>query len=435
LALCLVVEDRPAHGKVLAGTLRAAGHQTLLAEDGREARRHVEEHRPEIVLLDLGLPDVDGLALIPELLALSPLSRIVVITGLDSVAGAVAALRAGARHYLVKPWEREELLLVVEREARRVDVEEARRRNDDGAMFWGSAAAMDRLRRQVEKLSAAPRTPVLLEGATGTGKELVAREIHRRAACEGAFVAVNCAALPAELLESELFGHEKGAFTGAVSRRRGLAELAREGTLFLDEVAELAAPLQAKLLRFLEDHRFRRLGGEVELESPCRVVAATHQDLEERVSEGAFRSDLYYRLAVVRLRLPPLAERREDILPLASFVMRQVARNLTRRPRQLTPAAEEAVLAHAWPGNVRELRNRLEKALVLGEGVAITPEDMDLRLALRGGRKPSGDEASRLLRALTEEGWNVARTARRLGVERHWLRYRMAKHGLQRPEP
>lgn len=437
MALCLIVEDDPRQRTILESTLRAAGYEAVGAGDGKTALAACALHRPEVVLLDLGLPDIDGLELLPLLQARFPLTRIVVLTGLDSVAAAVAAMRAGARHYLTKPWRREELLVVVEREARAVDLAESQERRASGSgVFWGTHPDMLTLRGQLAKLAAAPRTAVLLEGETGTGKEVVAAELHRQTGARGAFVGLNCAAVPSELLESELFGHERGAFTGAEGRRRGVAELARDGTLLLDEVADLPPALQAKLLRFLQEYRFRRVGGEEEIASPCRVVAATHRDLGELVRAGGFRSDLYFRLAVVRLRLPALRDRRADILPLCRFLLERICLSLGRLPRALSPAAEQAILAHPWPGNVRELANRLERALVLGDEATIQPADLDLGAAPAAAASGFGlDDPVRLRQALEKHRWNLARTARELGVERHWLRYRVQKYRLTDPSP
>lgn len=436
MALCLVVEDQERQAGILAGILCDAGHQVICTARGSTAVELARQHKPEVALLDLGLPDADGLDVIPELLQEAPLLRIVVLTGRNSVVDAVRALRAGARHYLVKPWDRDELLLIVEREAGAVDGEESRLREKNAGLFWGSALAMTTLRARLDKLAASSFTPVLIEGETGTGKEVVARELHRAGRAEGQFVALNCAAVPGSLLESELFGHERGAFTGAETRRRGVVELARNGTLFLDEIAEMAAGLQAKLLRFLEDHSFRRVGGEEEMSVVCRVIAATHQDLDRMVAAAEFRRDLFYRLAVVRLTVPPLRERGEDLLPLSHWLVRELARALGRTPKPLSPAAEVAILRHTWPGNVRELRNRLERALVLGEDTQIQVRDLDLALlpAGAGALESIGDAPARLRALLRDTGWNVAKAARRLGVERHWLKYRMEKFGIRRAD-
>ena len=440
MPLCLIVEDAPQQRAILDRLLCSQGYETVTADRAATARALCAERRPEVVLLDLGLPDADGLDLIPELLRLVPLCRIVVLTGFDSVRVAVEALRAGACHYLVKPWDREELLLVVAREARSVAFSESRARAGAGDVFWGHSAALGALRARLERLASSPLTPVLVEAETGAGKEVVARELHRLSRAGGPFVPLNCAAVPAELLESELFGHERGAFTGAEARRRGVVELARDGTLFLDEIGEMALPLQAKLLRFLEDHRFRRLGGEELLASPCRVVAATHQEVEALQAQGRFRPDLFFRLAVVRLRVPSLRERPEDLLALSHFLLDRLSRALGRPARPLSPAAERALCDHQWPGNVRELRNRLERALVLGETDRIQPEDLDLDR--RGSPEPPAPppleasnldpEALQLRRLLEQERWCVARLARRMGLPRHRLKYRIAKLGLSR---
>jgi len=348
----------------------------------------------------------------------------------------VAALRAGARHYLVKPWDREELLLIVDREIRALYSEETRQRHIGSEIFWGISPGMRALRQHLEQLASSPRTTLLLRGETGTGKEVLARTLHALTRTQGEFVAVNCAAVPEQLLEGELFGHEKGAFTGADARRRGLVELADHGTLFLDEIGEMTPHLQAKLLRFLQDGRFRRLGGEQELGSTCRVVAASHADLEALQTAGRFRADLYFRLAVVQLRVPPLRDRREDVLALTHFLLRRTATRIGKPLRPLSPLAEKALLLQSWPGNVRELANRLERALVLGTAAEISPADLDLAAAGPRDETPSHrllQEPARLRQILEEHNWNLAAAARSLGVERHRLKYRVRRFGLVRP--
>ncbi len=428
MTVCLVVEDNPEHAAILSDTVALLGVQALHAAEGRAALTLASEWRPDIVLLDLGLPDCDGLDLLPELLTLNPAARVIVLTGEDSVAKAVQALRLGARDYLVKPWELEGLLMVLRREMAAVTASgKAVESAGPETIFWGSHPDMVRIREEIDHLARAPLTGVLILGETGTGKEVLARKIHEATSPEGDFVTLNCAAIPTELLESELFGHEKGAFTGAVSRRRGLAELARHGTLFLDEIGEMPLSLQPKLLRFLQDRRFRRVGGEEELSSRCRIIAATHQDLEKLSRQGKFRPDLYYRLGVVSFTLPPLRERRQDLLPLSHLILERLASDLGISARQLSPAAEAALLSYSWPGNIRELCNRLERALVLGRGSTIQLEDLQLPAHTR----PS--ERSEILAALEAEGWNVTRAAQRLGLARHQLRYRMRRLGIVRP--
>jgi len=434
VALVAIVEDQALQRRTLDQTLRSVGYQTVECGSGAEALEACRSHLPEAVLLDLGLPDSNGLDLLPELLAVSPLSRIVVLTGHDSVREAVAALRAGARNYLVKPWDRDELLLVLRREIVAVNRTEVSTRRWTSAVFWGSHASMQQIQADVDLLASSPATPVLILGETGTGKEVIARELHERGRPGGQLVALNCAAIPPDLMESELFGHERGAFTGAEVRRRGVVELADGGTLLLDEVAEMSLHLQAKLLRFLQDGRFRTVGAETEQCSTCRVIAATHADLESLQAGERFRQDLYYRLSVVTLRVPALRDRSEDLLGLASFLMERICQRLGRRPRPLSAAAEHAVVAHAWPGNVRELANRIERALVLGSGPQIEPVDLDL--AGRVSNELASAEAvlanaAQLRRLLEQEGGNVSAVARRLALPRHKVKYRVAKLGLR----
>jgi two-component system response regulator AtoC len=434
MALVAVVEDHVLQRRTLGRTLRSVGYQTVECGSGAEALETCRSHLPEAVLLDLGLPDSDGLDLLPDLLAVSPLSRIVVLTGHDSVREAVAALRGGARHYLVKPWDRDELLLVLKREIAAVNRTEVTTRRRASSVFWGTHAGMRQIRADVERLASSPATPVLILGETGTGKEVIARELHEHTRPGGQLVALNCAAIPSDLMESELFGHERGAFTGAEARRRGVVELADGGTLLLDEVAEMSLHLQAKLLRFLQDGRFRAVGAETEQRSTCRVVAATHADLESLQGGERFRQDLYYRLSVVTLRVPALRDRSEDLLGLASFLMERICQRLGRRPRPLSAAAERAVMAHPWPGNVRELANRIERALVLGSGPQIEPGDLDL--AGRPGSGPASAEtvladAAKLRHLLEQEGGNVSAVARRLALPRHKVKYRVGKLGLR----
>ena len=433
MPLCLIVEDDRAQQRVLRTLLAHGGYETAVAGTAQEMLQAISELRPEMILMDLGLPDANGLKLIPKVRSINPLSRIVVLTGTNDVAAAVEALRAGARHYLVKPWDDDELLHVLEREAHNVDHAESDQRARSSKIVWGQHPAMTRIQVQLDHLSRAPWTPVLINGETGTGKELVARELHQLTQAGGPIVALNCAAIPGDLLESELFGHEKGAFTGADSRRRGLAEVARNGTLFLDEVGEMSPGLQAKLLRFLQDYTFRRVGGHEETTSRCRIVAATNRDLGALQADGSFRSDLFYRLAVVRIEIPALWERRGDIVPLANALLTSVSESLGMPPRPFHPEAELALREHRWRGNVRELRNRIERAMVLSHDQWIFPEDLDLPDREPGEPSTVADDAEHLRRVLRECGWNVSRAARELGVARHWLRYRMSKFEIRPP--
>ncbi len=375
---CLVVEDDPGQQLLLCATLKTAGHLATAVGSGGRAVGAVREASPDVILLDLGLPDIDGVELIPQLLAADPLGRIIVISGENSAATAVGALRAGARRYLVKPWDREELLLAVEREVIDAHEDRVRARRDAEAVYWGVASRIEAVRRKLTSIARSPLTPVLITGERGAGKTVVARELHRLTGSSGPFVSVDCAAMPDERLEGELFGDERGNNSGTRERLRGAAELADEGTLYLDEIGGMGRSLQAKLLQFLQDHRFSRLGGEDVISSRCRVVAAASRGLETMMDAASSHGALHHRLAEVTLEVPPLRERPEDIVPLARHIGRVLAAEIGLPPRQLSPAAERALIRHAWPGNVRELRNRLERALILGTGETIRPADLDL---------------------------------------------------------
>jgi len=438
MALVLCIEDRRDQLTILMKTLEHAGFQALGAEDGNHALELFRAHLPEVVLLDLGLPDEPGMDLIDRFLNTAPSTRIIVLSGRNEVRTAVDALHRGARNYFVKPWDRDELLLAVQREVQEsLHVANLARQVSD--RFWGTNPEVRSILKKLDRLAASPFTPVLIEGETGTGKEMLAREIYERCRPDGDFVAVNCAAIPRDLLENELFGHEKGAFTGAETRKRGVVELAGNGLLFLDEIATLPLELQAKLLRFLQDGSFRRVGSETESRVRCRVVAATHENLEEARKIGSFRNDLFFRLAVVRFKLPALRERREDILPLTEFLIRQTGHNLGMAPRRISSRARDAILGHDWPGNIRELANRIERAMVLGDDDDIQPGDLDLHhpqeVASSG---EAGDLAilfnpARLRKLLENEGWNISAAARRINVDRHRLVYRMKVFGIRRP--
>ncbi|MGH7162266.1 MAG: sigma-54-dependent transcriptional regulator, partial [Planctomycetota bacterium] len=407
----------------------------------------------DLVFLDLGLPGMDGLSALDRLGAVP----VVVITAHGTVENAVEALRRGAFDYLVKPLRAEELPALVDRAVRRSELEKEvvrlRRELADrfgGSPLRGATRAMQEVFKQVATVAMSD-APVLIRGESGTGKELVAGTIHRssrRAAA--AFEPIDCGALPESLLESELFGHERGAFTGAIARKRGRIESAHGGTLFLDEVGELSSASQAKLLRFLAEREIVRLGGGERIAVDARVVAATHRDLRAKVQAGEFREDLYYRLAVVEIRLPPLRERREDIpLLVAHFLEREF-----RYAGAVSEAAMKALQAHAWPGNVRELRNAIEAATVGARGGVLLPEHLP-ETVVRGERMerdglgslvtrladaaPEGRkyeavhdafERELLRRVLDLEGGNQVRAARQLGIHRTTLRKLIEKYGL-----
>jgi len=438
-ARLLVVDDDAAIRAALAERFAARGYAVSTAASGAEALERAREG-VELVLLDLMLPRGDGLWVLAKLRAENLAPTVVVITAHGSIAKAVEAMRAGAYDFLQKPFEPE----LVERTLARA-LERARLLAENRALRGARAEA--------EPIAADPRTQellararraaqsdatVLLLGESGTGKEVLAHEIHQaspRAA--GPFVAVNCAALNEDLLESELFGHEKGAFTGASQARAGCIEAADGGTLFLDEVGDMSPALQAKCLRVLEERRFERVGGRRTLAVDLRLIAATNRDLAERVAAGAFRADLFYRLNVIALELPPLRERPLDVEALARHFVARLAAEVKRPGLALTPEALAALRAHAWPGNVRELRNACERAVVLAQGETLEAEDLGLEPRAEAPEAADGFhgrvEAFRrelLRQTLAESDGNQSEAARRLGLQRTYLARLVRKYGL-----
>jgi len=463
----LVIEDESTLARNLKRYLERHGYAVRTAETGEQGLAELGEFGPDVVLLDYNLPGLDGLEVLHRIRGEDPQLKVILITGHGSVELAVEAMKAGAWDYVSKPLVLGELKLLVDKAVGQERLEGAlsyyRERDAEGsglARILGESPPMAELKRRVrqllegeERLAEGAAPPVLVSGETGTGKELVARALHfdgvRR---EHPFVEVNCAAIPATLLESELFGYERGAFTGARERKQGLVESADGGTLFLDEVGEMDLAVQVKLLKLLEDRSVRRLGSVRDREVDIRVVAATNRSLEALVGEGRFRSDLYYRLWVVHLHLPPLRERGDDRLLLARHFLAHHARRYRKPDLSLAPGAERLVTDYPWPGNVRELRNVLEQAVLLAAGPRIEAEHLALparqtpasggvreilaRLAVALPAEGLGLEAVErelIARALEDCGWNVSRTAARLGLSRDTLRYRIDKHGLKPP--
>jgi two-component system, NtrC family, nitrogen regulation response regulator NtrX len=438
-----VVDDEANIRASLRLILAREGYQVADAGSMEEARRHAHWLTSEGYLIDVRLPDGDGVELLGELRAQGVAAPVVMISGHATVALAVAATRAGAYDFLEKPLARDRVLVALKNAlaAFALDRENRRLRELAGAggRLVGASPALLSAVAQVRRAAPSDVT-VLLEGETGTGKELLATLLHEESQrAGGPFVKVNCAAIPGELVESELFGHERGAFTGAGQSYRGRFEQADKGTLFLDEVGDLAAAAQAKLLRVLEDGRFHRLGGEREIEVSVRVVAATHRDLEAMARDGAFRSDLLYRLRVMPVRVPPLRERREDIAALARHFASEFARRNSTRPKEMSAEVLAALEAHDWPGNARELRNTVERMMILAPGAVLTAAELPRELRGPAGEGKSGlrgtrDEAEReyLTSALNEHGWNVSAAARALGLERTHVHKRIRALGLRR---
>jgi len=381
----LIVEDKDALRQMWRLTLERAGYGVVEASDLKQARQALRRQPPTVVLTDLRLPDGTGLEVLHAAKALDPDMPVIVLTAYGSIEEAVAAMKDGAEDFLQKPVDPDHLLLVLERlvETHRLRracllMREEYARRYGFPRIIGDSPAMQRVGQQLQRV-ATTDTTVLLLGESGTGKELFARAIHhlshRR---QGPFVAVNCAAIPETLVENELFGHERGAFTGADGRQVGKFELARGGTLFLDEVGELPLAVQAKFLRALETHTITRIGGGQEIGVNVRIVAATNRDLVAAVAAKTFREDLYYRLAVFTLEIPPLRERREDIPALATYFAEKYGREIRRRRVTLSPAALKALQDYDFPGNIRELENCIERACILCEGTTLEPEDLRL---------------------------------------------------------
>ena len=460
-ALVLIVDDEPNVRKVLAALLEQSGYATAQAGSGEEALALVRAEDPDLVLTDLKMPGMDGLDLLNRLRREFGEIPVVMLTAHGTVATAVDAMKRGAFDFLTKPFERAQVVDVIAKalgQARRAR-SEFHGPVAEGVRcgMVGRSAALETLCRLIERVAPSPAT-VLITGETGTGKELVAESIHllslRR---DGPLVRINCGALPENLVESELFGHERGAFTGADRPKPGRFELADGGTLFLDEVAELALPSQVKLLRVLQDGEVGRVGGTGTRRVDVRLVAATNRDLSTAVSAGRFREDLYYRLKVVELRVPPLRERPDDIPLLVDFFLDKHSRRLGLARPGTSPDALAAFMTHPWPGNVRELENAVERALLLGEGPALTERDFGIGLgepllgdsrgptapppgaASGGGLKQASralaSEAERrmILAALQETGGNITRAAEKLGLSRRGLQLKMRVLGIPSP--
>jgi putative PEP-CTERM system response regulator len=381
----LLVEDKDSLRAMLRHALEAQGHTVVEAADEPEAVQQLRQARPAVVLTDLKLPTGDGFGVLRAAKELDPELQVIVMTAYGSIQDAVTAMRDGAVDFLAKPVDPDHLLLMVERAiAQRrmltdyfvLKEELAERRG--APRIIGEDAHLRQVSQQLHRAAATDAT-VLLEGESGTGKELFARALHALSPrADGPFVAINCAAIPENLLETELFGHEKGAFTGATNRKPGRFELAHRGTLFLDEIGELPLALQAKILRALEEKRFERIGGTQSLHVDVRIVAATNRNLKQRVAERQFREDLFFRLSVFPIQIPPLRDRSDDVIILARHFVDKFSREVNKKVLSLAPAALDELRAYPWPGNVRELQNCIERAVILCEGDTIQPRHLSL---------------------------------------------------------
>ena len=441
----LLIEDEANYRQVIAMMLADLDVELLEAEDGEAGLARLEREDVDLVITDLNMPRLDGLGVLAEIAAKRPGLPVVVITAYGTVDSAVTAMRHGAIDYLQKPFDSARLRFTLERALRITDLlAENRRLRDDVEARWDFSHILGRSPKMVEALRVAGQvaradSTVLVEGESGTGKELVARSIHYNSPRKkGPFVAVNCAALPDTLLEAELFGAEPGAYTGAVKRRRGRVELADGGTLFLDEIGDMPVPVQAKILRLIQEKTYTPLGGEKEAPADVRFVLATHRDLRALVSKGQFREDLFYRIAGLPVRLPPLRERGDDVLELADMFLVKTCQSMGRPPLTLTPTARAALKRHPFPGNVRELANVIERAVLLAEEDVIHAGDLGLPDEAPGAPAPAGAfllpqeglslealERDLIRQALERAGGNKSHAARLLGLTRATLRYRL----------
>ncbi len=449
----LVVDDELSIRKVLQAMLVREGHHCDTASTGIEAVGRLGEEAYELVVTDLKMPGMDGLELLAWCSTNTPGMPVIIITAHGTVDSAVEALKLGAYDYITKPFEQGELKMVIEKALRREEASRGALHEDEAGRFAiiGRTPSMKQVYGLIEKVADSPTT-VLISGESGTGKELVARALHDSSRRRNEpFVQVNCGAIPENLFESELFGYEKGAFTGAVSSKPGRFELADGGTLFLDEVGELPLDLQVKLLRVLQDGTFERVGGVRSIQADVRVVAATNRDLLREVKRGAFREDLFYRLNVIPIRLPPLRDRTEDIPLLVEHFLRKFNSRLGKDVQSVSAEAMAALMSHRWPGNIRELENLMERSVLLAETDTLGNRDLPGL-----GADPFGDaeeaedieelglkdyvrvytarlERARIQRALEQEDGNVTRASKRLGISRKSLQTKMKDYGLRDP--
>jgi DNA-binding NtrC family response regulator len=446
----LVADDEAAVREVLADVL-AESYEVVAAGSGEEALEQAGRCHPSMVLLDLRMPGMSGMATLEELRKRDTEVPVVVLTATTSYQTAVEAMRLGAADYLAKPFEVAELLHVIERTLATQNLynEVRYHRNNlhrpQSTQMIGSSPRMLEVFERIRQVADTPST-VLITGESGTGKELVARALHMGSARRDApFIALNCAAIPENLIEAELFGHEKGAFTSATGKRVGHFELADNGTLFLDELGDLALATQAKILRVLQEREFTRVGGTRSIQVDVRLIAATNHNLEEAIREGTFREDLYYRLAVFPISLPPLRERPEDILPIAEHFLRSRT-GPGQGPKRLSREAAELLSAYAWPGNIRELENVMEQLIILVRGDVVGPADLPTHIRRRQVSARASDEVLAgnvsfdkavaefereiIVRALNETGFVQTRAASVLGITRRVLKYKMDQLGI-----
>ncbi|QSV47265.1 sigma-54-dependent transcriptional regulator [Geobacter benzoatilyticus] len=448
----LVVDDEHLIRWSLEQNLKKQGYEVVSAGNGEDALRIVREEQPDLVLLDIQLPGISGLEVLEKIKEHDEEILVIMVTAHGALETAVHAMRLGAYDYINKPFNLDEMAIVIRkaletsdlrREVQRLRCEQAKKFGTPDII--GSSRHMKNVLDMMEKVAKSDASTVLVQGESGTGKELVAKWIHYRSSrAERPFVAINCAAVPATLLESELFGHEKGAFTDAKVMKKGLFELAEGGTVFLDEIGDMELGMQAKLLRFLEERTFRRIGGTKSFSVDVRIISATNRDLLKAIEEKTFRNDLYYRLQVIPIFLPPLRERREDILTLTNHFIEVFNVEFNKHVTGISKMAEKLLLDYHWPGNIRELKNVIERAIILGSEETLLLEHLPLEIVAKASSQSSGlavfklppdgvdiEEVEKELirQALEISEWNQSKAARKLNLGIDAFRYRMKKFG------
>lgn len=449
--LVLVIDDEEGIRDSLRGILEDEGYEVITSESAEEGLRIFDEQSPDLVLLDIWLPGMDGIEALKRMRDRRPSVPVIMISGHGTIELAVKAAKLGAYDFLEKPLSLERVIITVKRAIEKANLEGTLRATlenlEEKQRFIGESPVIRHLRAQIE-LVAPSSSIVLITGESGSGKELVAREIHRKSSRhKGPFVEVNCAAIPRELIESELFGHEKGSFTGAIERKKGKFELADGGTLFLDEVGDMSKDAQAKVLRVIETREFQRVGGARNIKVDVRIIAATNKDLEQEVKKGNFREDLFFRLNVIPIRVPPLRERKDDIPLLVEHFLHLIAEQFGKPKKKISEAAMKALLEYHWPGNVRELKNLIERLFIMSSGEIITEEDIKASL----GMEPAGIqnyfrlktlkeardafERDFILKKLEENNWNISKTAESISLERTALYRKLKLLGIRFQSP
>jgi len=439
----LVVDDEVAMRESLRDWLLEDGYEVGLAEDGIHAISIAKEKQWDIILLDLKMPGMDGVETLKKLNKITPDSAVILMTAYATIENAVLAMKEGAFDYLVKPFDPNEINILITRiiEHKELVLENIllRKQLEEKSQYGEIIGISDAMQNVFDLVSRVAKTDstVLITGESGTGKELIAQAIHGNSSrCFKPFIAVNCGALPESLLESELFGYEKGAFTGALHTKKGRFEMAHKGTLFLDEIGDISLKTQVDFLRVLQEKEFRRVGGDKLLKVDVRILAATNRDLEKAIKESKFREDLFYRLNVIAIHMPPLRERIEDIPLLAKAFVKKYCFEMNRKIAKVSPSAEKLLIDYKWPGNVRELENVIERALVIGKGTNIAADDLPFSSKdLFPGNIPKSlkmMEKMHIETILVENNWNISKTARMLDIDRQTLYNKLEKYKIRK---